>query len=291
MSLAFKKPAFEVPVINDDFDLPRKDFDFFAKKMFELSGVNLPFSSKNEALVKNRMSKLMRRLKVTDIDELRNVVESEDRKVIQEFISALTTNKTHFFREEAHFDFLKNYLKGHFQKPQDLRIWCAAASTGQEPYTLAICVQEALNPSQLARTKILATDIDLQVLQKATNGIYTESEMEGLPGYLQKKYFHRLEGKQKVWQANDELNKMIRFAPFNLVHNDHKFQTQFHLIFCRNVLIYFDPPTTAQVIDFLADQLSPEGYLILGHSESGAMKCPKVKPLARAVYQKIVGSK
>lgn len=273
------------PSSTDNF-LSRSEYDYFAQKMYEFSGVNLPFSAKNEALVKNRLSKLLSRNSLGDLDGLRAGLESKNQKVVDLFISSLTTNKTHFFREDAHFDFLKEDLKKRSDNAE-LRVWCAAASTGQEPYTIAIVLREVLQGSKLSNAKFLATDIDLQVLAKASQGQYSESEMEGCPQDLRKKYFKSTNSKDAKYVASDDIRNMIRFAQFNLVTGPYSFQHKFDYIFCRNVLIYFDPPTTAKVIHNLASQLKPGGYLILGHSESGSVKDSLIKPLNRAIYQRL----
>lgn len=276
-----------LPIMQQELDLSKDQFQFFASMMYDLSGVNLPVSAKNEALVKNRLTKLIRKYKLKSYEELRGQLKNPNPQLISDFISALTTNKTHFFREESHFDWLAQYLKTHFDKHSELRFWCAAASTGQEPYTTAIVMKENLNAQQIAKTKFLATDIDLQVLKKAAEGIYTPHEMEGCPDHLRSKYFETRKGKDVVYRAKDEIAELVRFAPLNLVQDSYPFQHKFHLIFCRNVLIYFDPPTTKKVIESLANSLVPGGHLILGHSESGTVKSPLIKPLSRAIYQKI----
>lgn len=273
--------------VMQEIELSKEQFSFFAGMMYDLSGVNLPLSDKNEALVKNRLTKLLRKYKYANYDELKNKMKNPEPQLLNDFISALTTNKTHFFREESHFDWLADYLKKHFDKNQELRFWCAAASTGQEPYTTAIVMRENLNANQLAKTKFLATDIDLQVLKKAAEGVYTASEMDGCPDALRTKYFETVRGKDTAYRAKDDLAQMIRFAPLNLVQDSYPFQHKFHVIFCRNVLIYFDPPTTKKVIENLANSLVPGGFLVLGHSESGTVKSPLIKPLSRAIYQKI----
>lgn len=270
---------------SDEF-LSRSEYDYFAKKMYDYSGVNLPFSAKNEALIKNRLTKLLSRNNISDLESLKEALESKNQKVVDLFISSLTTNKTHFFREDAHFDFFKEELNKR-KDNSELRVWCSAASTGQEPYTIAIVLRENLQPAKLNNTKFLSTDIDLQVLAKASQGKYSESEMEGCPNDLRKKYFQTTNSKDAKYVANDELRNMIRFAPFNLVTGPYSFQHKFDFIFCRNVLIYFDPATTAKVIHNLASQLKPGGYLILGHSESGSVKDPLIKPLTRAIYQRL----
>lgn len=289
MSAIAKKLPNDLNLIVQEEEMNRKQYDYFAELMYQLSGVNLPFSSKNEALVKNRMSKLLRRSNIQGgFDALIKLLENPNQKLINDFVSALTTNKTHFFREEAHFTWLSQYLKSeHFKTHSDLRIWCAAASTGQEPYTLAMVMRENIDASHLPKVKFLATDIDLQVLNKASQGLYSEQEMDGCPDTLKIKYFEKIKGKEIKFRAKDDIAKMVRFAPFNLMQEKYVFQHKFHIIFCRNVLIYFDPPTVKKVVDSLASCLVPGGFLILGHSESGTSKSELVKPLSRAIFKKL----
>jgi chemotaxis protein methyltransferase CheR len=280
-----------VPVYQNA-ELSAKTFELFATKMYEIAGVDLPYSPKNHALLKNRLVKILRRRDLATYEKYWDLVKGGSAEVISEFISALTTNMTSFFRESAHFDFLEKILPDLFEKKSELRIWCCASSTGQEPYTIAMTVRESLSQNQVARTKILATDIDRQVLKKASVGIYEEKELQGLNPLLRQKYFVKVNGLEKRpmeerFQINDDIHKLIRFAYFNLMNESYVFQHKFHLIFCRNVLIYFDEPTTKRVIGNLTNALAPGGYLILGHSESGNVKHAELKPLSRAIYQKL----
>ncbi|MNJ92823.1 Chemotaxis protein methyltransferase [compost metagenome] len=273
----------------EDIKLSEKTYQKLADRMYDLAGVDLPFTPKNHALIRNRIVKLLRRHQLSTYEEYWNLIEKGGAQVINEFISALTTNMTSFYRESNHFDFLKEVLPQLFVKyPTELRMWCAAASTGQEPYTIAMTACEGLSEAQVSKTRILATDIDLQVLKKGSIGTYEEREMQGLPPTHRHKYFEKHKvGTDEIWRTKDHLHKMIRFAPFNLMSPKYEFQNKFHVIFCRNVLIYFDEATTKKVIDNLVECLASGGYLILGHSESGNVKHPHLKPLSRAVYQKV----
>ncbi len=282
---ALPKRTEEFSYRHDDEVLDRQTYQFFADLMYQLSGVNLPHNPKNESLVKNRISKLMRKTKISSYKDLVIELKKSSQNLINEFISCLTTNKTHFFREEAHFDWFEDYLKKHFNNSNELRVWCAAASTGQEPYTISILLHEHLNESQLKRTKFLATDIDSEVLRKAANGVYKENEMEGCPSSLINKYFEVVKGKEVTYRAKDNIAQMIRFARFNLIQDSYPFKNKFDVIFCRNVLIYFDPPTVKKVVDQLAAQLSPKGVLILGHSEAGSGKHTKMRQIAQSMFQ------
>jgi chemotaxis protein methyltransferase CheR len=274
----------------EDIKLTDKMFEKLAGRMYELAGVDLPPSPKNHALIRNRIVKLLRRHSLDTYEAYWDMLEMGNQAVISEFISALTTNMTSFYRESNHFDFLLKELPELQKKFGDLRLWCAAASTGQEPYTIAMSVCDALGDSLSAKTKILATDIDLQVLKKGSVGAYEEREMQGLPNAHRAKYFDKTKSADKsvdMWRAKDPLHKMIRFAQFNLMNPRYEFQFKFHVIICRNVLIYFDEETTKKVIDNLVDCVAPGGYLILGHSESGNVKHPNLKPLSRAIYLKV----
>jgi chemotaxis protein methyltransferase CheR len=267
----------------ESMELSSTEFQFFAKKMYELSGVHLPENDKNRALMKNRLAKLLRKFSITSYQGLVDHVRLASTETLSEFISALTTNKTDFFREKSHFDFLEKKLRTHFEKHDELRIWCAAASTGQEPYTLAMVCAEHLKPADLKRTKILATDIDLDALQKGADGFYLPNEMAGTPPALQSKYFEDFAGQLR---AKDILTNLISFCPFNLVKDSYQFRQPFHFVFCRNVLIYFDEATCTKVIDGLISALAPAGHLFLGHSEAGVMKSPRAESLTGAVFRR-----
>lgn len=272
----------------EEIKLSDKMFSKFAEHMYSLAGVDLPLTPKNHALIRNRIVKLLRRHSMKTYEEYWAVLEKGGHEVTSEFISALTTNMTSFYRESTHFDFLKSVLPDLAKKfGSDIRIWCAAASTGQEPYTIAMTACEAGPEMPAAKPRLLATDIDLQVLKKAATGTYEDREMQGLPPSQRVKYFEKVKVQgEEYWRAKDQIHSMIRFAPFNLVAPKYDFQHKFHVIFCRNVLIYFDEPTTKRVIENLVSCLAPGGYLILGHSESGNVKHPGLKPMSRAVYQK-----
>ncbi|UXR64207.1 protein-glutamate O-methyltransferase CheR [Bdellovibrio bacteriovorus] len=274
----------------EEIKLSDKMFTRFAERMYSLAGVDLPLTPKNHALIRNRIVKLLRRHSLKSYEEYWTMLEKGGSELTSEFISALTTNMTSFYREANHFDFLKSVLPDLAKKfGTDLRLWCAAASTGQEPYTIAMTACEAAaDMSPATKPRLLATDIDLQVLKKASTGTYEEREMQGLPPAQRTRYFEKIKANgDEYWRAKDQIHDMIRFAPFNLMNPKYEFQHKFHVIFCRNVLIYFDEPTTKKVIDNLVACLAPGGYLILGHSESGNVKHPGLKPMSRAVYQKI----
>jgi chemotaxis protein methyltransferase CheR len=278
-------PKLDFPSSTIQIELNEKDFQYFSRLIYQLAGINLPYNSKNISLVQNRLSRLLRRYKLSNFTELVQLLEKSTLSLTEEFISCLTTNKTHFFREESHFQFLKSKLQKHFANHHELRIWCAASSTGQEPYTLAIVLSEALTATQLSSSKILATDIDLEILKKANTGQYSESEMDGLSLELKQKYFVK-EFSSKKFVVNKTLRSLVDFGKFNLITGNYKFAKPFDFIFCRNVLIYFDRPTTKKVLENLCSCLRMGGYLIIGHSESGTQTIPTLTSVAQAVYRK-----
>ncbi len=273
----------------DDINLSQTTYEKFASYMYDLAGVNLPYTPKNHALIRNRIVKILRRHGYSNYEEYWNYLQKGNEADRNEFVSALTTNMTSFYRESSHFDFLLKVLPEFFAKnPSELRVWCAASSTGQEPYTIAMTVMDALPENQAKRVKVLATDIDHQVLKKASAGVYEDRETQGLDGIHRQKYFAKVKKDgDEYFRAKDELRALLTFAPFNLMSPSYDFKNKFQVIFCRNVLIYFDEPTTKKVIDNLVKCLADGGYLILGHSESGNVKHSNLKPLSRAVYQKV----
>lgn len=271
----------------EEFELSHETYMKFANYIYELAGVNLPFNPKNEALVRNRLAKILRAYNKTSFEQYWMFLKNAGPAETQEFISALTTNMTSFFREEAHFTWFGKAVKTHFETLYSMRIWCAAASTGQEPYTIAITICENLPEKQRAAVRILASDIDTDVLKKGALGYYKESDMNGIGKDIKFKYFDRsTRDGETIYRVKDFIREMVHFSQFNLIGEKYEFKRPFDFIFCRNVLIYFDNKTVHKVVDNLAQCLSPNGYLLLGHSESGNIKSDLVAPMSKAIYKR-----
>lgn len=271
----------------EEYKLTPETYAKFAGYIHELAGVNLPFNPKNEALVKNRLAKILRAYGKSSYEAYWDFLKKSGPVETQEFISAMTTNMTSFFREAAHFSWFGKAVKDHFEHLYSLRIWCAAASTGQEPYTIAITVCENLPEKQRANVRILASDIDTDVLKRGALGYYKENEIGGLSKDLVFKYFDRsVHDGETIYRVKDFLRDMVQFSQFNLVQEKYEFKRPFDFVFCRNVLIYFDEKTVSKVVDNLASSLNPSGYLLLGHSESGNIRSELVKPMSKAIYQR-----
>lgn len=260
-----------------------EEYRFFANKMSELSGVYLPENDKNRALLNNRLSRFIRKHRLESYADLVEKLKVAPKMFIDDFISSLTTNLTSFFREKSHFDFLAAQLQKHYANKSEIRIWSAACSSGHEAYTIAIVCAQTLGLQSLNRVKILATDIDNEILNEAAQGIYSRDSIKGMSPDLVSKYFQKTE---RGYQSVKPLEQAITYCPFNLTKGPYQFRQGFDFIFCRNVLIYFNEKTCTWVVDHLAQSLQDDGYLLLGHSESGAIKSTHVQGIGDSIFRK-----
>jgi chemotaxis protein methyltransferase CheR len=223
------------------------------------------------------------------------LVESSNESYIREFISAMTTNTTHFFREDRHFEYLKAILpqiinKKRRQGSHEIRIWCAASSTGQEAYSILFTLLESFTEINRWSLRFLASDIDTNALEFASQGRYSLREITGLAPDLRKKYCLEEPGKdlgEPVFHVLPQLRKKIVFSEFNLLSPSYPFQFPFDIIFCRNVLIYFNRTTSKGVVDRLKQSLDIGGYLFVGHTESGFVDHRILKQVSSSVYKRV----
>jgi len=272
----------------------------------ELTGIYLNDSPKNRSLLVSRLATLLKGSAMSSLQDYYQHLRAlpANHPDLQEFTSRLTTNTTRFFRESAHFKQLQRVLPEILAEKatmagvdgSELRVWCAASSTGQEPYTIAMVIEEELariSPRKQWRVKVLASDIDRPSLQKAVSGVYIEQEMDGVPPEYQAKYFvQRLDPSgRKSYAIHPELAKKLTFTEINLTQQPYPMQRKFDVIFCRNVLIYFDRETSHQVVANLGRVLRPGGFLFLGHSESGSMRHGEFETISHAMYRKRRGGK
>jgi chemotaxis methyl-accepting protein methylase len=203
------------------------------------------------------------------------------------FTNLLTTNKTDFFREPAHFDFLKkevvpNWLK---KKRSVLKVWSAASSTGEEPYTISMVLNELL--SDPVTYQILATDIDTEVLRKAEKAVYAKSKLGEIPEKFRRSSIDVGSGEISSWmRIKSHLKNKVTYEPFNLIESELPAENEFDVVFCRNVLIYFTPDTTSRVLNRLYAATRPGGYLFIGHSESMQNMKTKWVSVAPSIYLK-----
>lgn len=272
----------------DSGKIAAEDYKFLAELLFRATGMEL--GPNKEYLLESRLKEVWEKLDLKGISELiRHMKTTNDLKVAKIIGEKMTTNETLFFRDQAPFDFFRQVvLPEAFQRNlgREIKIWSAACSTGQEPYSIAICLQEEAKKYPFQKIEILATDISVQVLDRAKAGVFSKYEMSrGMPQPLQEKYF---QPKGADFEVKPELKKYVQFQECNLLN----FQSNqvFDCIFLRNVLIYFDLETKAKIIEGMRNQLNPKGYIYLGAAETMMGihdKFVRVENSTCSVYRKI----
>jgi chemotaxis protein methyltransferase CheR len=262
------------------------DYDFLRKLLKARSGLDL--SSDKQYLVESRLNPLARRVGLPGISELVQKIKGGAEALTAEIVEAMTTNETFFFRDKIPFDHLRDTilpaLMPERANRRSLRIWCAASSTGQEPYSIAMCLKEFGSALAGWRIEILATDLSQGVLEKSKAGIFSQFEVQrGLPIQLLVKYFTQV---GELWQLNADIRAMVQHRQLNLLE-DFSHLGVFDVIFCRNVLIYFDQETKAAIFDRVAKNLENDGILALGAAESvvGISEAFKPYPERRGLYR------
>ncbi|MDH5679604.1 MAG: protein-glutamate O-methyltransferase CheR [Nitrospinota bacterium] len=264
-----------------------KEFERFRDLIYRESGIKLRDNKKD--LLRQRLNKRIRSLGLMSFSEYyKHVDEDRSRAELTELIDAVSTNVTSFFREMKHFEFLtKTALPQTFQRkkngPFELRLWSAACSTGEEPYSMLFTLLEHEELTSKWNIKLLATDISTKVLQRAMKGAYPITKMDGMPNELLRKYFVT-EGDNYV--LKDKFRNMVNFRWFNLINNRFPFKHKFDVIFCRNVMIYFDKPTREELVHKFSAALAPGGYLCIGHSESLANTSHDLRYIQPTIYCK-----
>jgi chemotaxis protein methyltransferase CheR len=263
-----------------------QDYEYLQRLLKARSGLAL--SADKHYLVESRLLPVARKAGLFNLTGLVAKLKGPNSEaLVVEVVEAMTTNESFFFRDKVPFDHFRETvmpaLLAARAKSRRIRIWCAAASTGQEPYTLAICLKEMGKDLKGWRVEIVATDISTEVLQKAKSGIYSQFEVQrGLPVLLLIKYFSQV---GEMWQVAPELRGMVKFKPLNLL-DDFSRLGLFDVVFCRNVLIYFDQATKSEVLDRIAAVTEPDGFLALGGAETVVGLSNRFKPIVdkRGLY-------
>jgi chemotaxis protein methyltransferase CheR len=262
------------------------DYDFLRKLLKERSGLDL--SADKQYLVESRLVPLARRAGLPGLPELVQKLRTGGEPLTAEVVEAMTTNETFFFRDKVPFDHLRQTILPDLLQSRanrrSLRIWCAASSTGQEPYSIAMCLKELGATLAGWRIEILATDLSQAVLEKSKAGIFSQFEVQrGLPIQLLVKYFSQV---GELWQLNPDIRGMIQHRQLNLLQDFSQLGV-FDVIFCRNVLIYFDQETKSNIFGRLARTLETDGYLLLGAAETvvGLTDAFKPCPDRRGLYR------
>ena len=270
-------------------DLSDRDFRRFSALVYEKCGINLHDGKKE--LVRARLSKRLREGNFKDFKAYyRFLTEDKSGDELVRMLDAISTNLTSFFREKKHFDFLKETVFPSYvaekRKSRKLRFWSAGCSSGEEPYSLAIWLLDYFGESLPFDMKILATDISTKALAHAQRGVYPALRLANVPTLFPKKYFQLGFGSQEgYYRVKQSLKELIEFKRFNLMA-PFPFKEAFNVIFCRNVMIYFDKKTQQSLIDKLYESLSHGGYLLVGHSESLMSIRHKFRYVMPSVYHK-----
>ena len=261
------------------------DYDYLRKLLKERSGLVL--SADKQYLVESRLAPLVRKAGLASLGELIAKLKTNDARLIVDVVEAMTTNESFFYRDKIPFDHFRDVvipgLISARAMQRRIRIWCAAASTGQEPYSLAMSIREMKEKLTGWRIEILATDLSTEVLEKAKAGIYSQFEVQrGLPIQMLVKYFAQV---GDTWQIAPDIRAMVQFRALNLLA-DFINLGRFDVIFCRNVLIYFDQETKIGVLNRIGKVVEPDGYLVLGAAETvvGLTDAFKLVPDKRGLY-------
>jgi chemotaxis protein methyltransferase CheR len=265
-----------------EFVFSTSDFNRVRAMLYDAAGIKLADSK--DSMVYSRLARRLRALKITRFTDYLHYLETHTDE-LEHFINGLTTNLTSFFRENHHFEMLSRYLKSaHGQQ----RIWCTASSTGEEVYSIAMCAAEAYK-TLTPPVEIIATDIDSNVLTSAQQGVYQKDRVANLAETRLKRFFHKgkgvNEGKVRIVP---ELRHLVTFQKLNLIEPQWPaIKGPLDIIFCRNVMIYFDKPTQAKVLTRLVTMLKDDGLYFAGHSESFAGTTKVLKPVGKTAYRKI----
>lgn len=269
--------------------LPITDNDFLriVKFVQQKYGINL---SKKRQLISSRLSSTILSMGFSNFtDYIDYIISKQNPGDIEAMLNKLTTNYTYFMRESAHFDFFKNTILPYLVKTKRnkvLSVWSAGCSSGEEPYTLSILMQEFLgSQAPLWDTRVLATDISQKALSKAKSAVYDLEAIENVPDSWKKKYFTKVPGTDQITLV-PKIKSNVIFRTFNLMDPIH-FKIKFDVIFCRNVMIYFDQPTKDSLVERFYHATNPGGYLLIGHSETLNKETTSYNYLMPATYRKI----
>jgi chemotaxis protein methyltransferase CheR len=262
------------------------DYDYLRKLLKERSGLVL--SADKQYLIESRLLPIARKVESPSLSDLVVKLKAPGaERLIVDVVEAMTTNESFFYRDKIPFDHFRELMLPSLLKARAaqrrIRIWCAAASTGQEPYSLAMIIKEMAAQVTGWRIEIIGTDLSNEVLEKARAGVYSQFEVQrGLPIQMLMKYFTQ---SGETWQISPEIRAMVQFRPLNLLADFAHLGT-FDVVFCRNVLIYFDQPTKIDVLERLARITEQDGYLVLGAAETvvGLTECFRTLAERRGLY-------
>ncbi|MFN7835953.1 MAG: CheR family methyltransferase [Burkholderiaceae bacterium] len=267
-----------------EFEFTDRDFNRIRELIIQFAGISLSTSKQN--MVYSRLSKRLRATGHVRFCDYLDGLNGRHSAEWEQFVNALTTNLTSFYREAHHFPELADYLLSLKDRPR-IELWCCASSTGEEPYTMAITAMEAFK-SMTPPVRILATDIDTRVLAIARAGIYKTEQVEKIPPDILKRYFIKGTGTNEgVFKVKPELQALMNFRPLNLLDRSWPIRSGFDAIFCRNVLIYFDKDVQLKILQRFSGLLTGSALLFAGHSENFSMAHALFKLKSKTIYEKI----
>jgi chemotaxis protein methyltransferase CheR len=279
-----------------DCGISNQEFQLIQQLVKEHTGISL--GEHKRSLVASRLGKRLRALNLGSFRSYYDFLVGErGAEELENFVNAMTTNKTDFYRERVHFDFLEREivpaLKARAARTGErrVRIWSAGCSTGEEPYTIALTLCEGLGRLLTWDVRILASDIDTDVLAQAERGVYARERVTDIPPPLLHRYFLEGTGSNAGFvKAGRELRSLVTFRRINLLDEPWPIHTVFDCIFCRNVIIYFDKATQNRLMERFAEYLKEDGHLFLGHSESLYGVCDRLAFLRNTIYRRIAGN-
>lgn len=264
-----------------EFHFTDQDFERVRKLIYVHAGINLSEAKKD--MVYSRVGRRLRATGLKSFSEYLAYLESNDENEWEAFVNSLTTNLTSFFREPHHFPILAEHIRS-LKRRRSIMLWCCAASTGEEPYTMAMTMVDVFD-SYTPPVRILATDLDTHVLEKAQAGVYSMERIEKLPPHILKKFFLKGTGNNAGYvQVRQELRDMITFRQLNLLDDKWPIKGPFDAIFCRNVMIYFDKPTQYNILQKFVPLMHRDALLFAGHSESFQHAADLFRIQGRTVY-------
>ncbi|MCX5812302.1 MAG: protein-glutamate O-methyltransferase [Proteobacteria bacterium] len=269
--------------------MSNKDFSRLKDFIYNECGINIGDSKKT--MLEARLQKRLRELKLNSFTLYCDYLFSPAgiQEELTDMIDQVTTNKTDFFREPGHFEFLNRIALPHLTRiRKNIFIWSAGCSSGEEPYTLAMVLSEFVNDNRSFNFQILATDISTRVLDKAKLAIYDEERISPVPPDMRNKYLLRNKDRtKKLYRVIPALREQIRFRRLNFMDSDFGFREPMDIIFCRNVIIYFDKPTQERLLNKFCQHLSPDGYLFMGHSETLFGMDVPLTQVAPTIYRRL----
>lgn len=269
-----------------EYAISKQEYEKIRTLLYDESGISL--GDNKQSLVVSRLTKRLRHLHMDSFASYcEYVTQDNSGEEFTRMLDLLSTNKTDFFREPKHFDFLRERILPTREKDKQIRIWSSACSTGEEPYTIAMTLYESVRTPEQWNFQILASDISTRVLAHAAKGLYAEERVREVPAEIVKRHFLQGRGDSEgLVKVKPHLSAIITFRRLNLMDDRFPIKAPLDLIFCRNVMIYFDRPTQERLVNKFYHHLKPGGYLFIGHSESLQWVSHPFKSIAPTIYWK-----